>query len=360
MITEKELSDCMNRSYENQLYIYGIEKFKQSKFYCLKHLLWLIAVLFISPLVNSTLNTIYVCYSELHMKIFNCTAEDTVICCGKYLSTFKDIRKRKSFYSIWRLNSRIINTIKSILFYFKNRDLLSLPFTYVIEYYIIYLFICEAGVEKIVCGGNFDRYATFLSLIIGKKGNEFIGIQHGIIALESIPNKVYFSEYNAIDNNEIFKMMKLNNNNDCRYCVTGFHSNIEWDILENNNKKVIAIASQDRHIDMTLSMIHYIYKMIDLRNYQIVVYPHYREDYNKYRAIKDQCPELLIFQTKRHRNIDILITFYSTIVYDFWSINQSIQVLCKKIEGFSPSYYDADNVRVFDTVENMIDYINTL
>lgn len=87
---------------------------------------------------------------------------------------------------------------------------------------------------------------------------------------------------------------------------------------------------------------------------KVIAFPHYREKERQYRNIKKEHPELLIETNDRYSNIDLLITFYSTIVYDFWSVNPKLNVKCLRIPGYEPGYYGRSNVEVYDEVYRLV------
>lgn len=86
--------------------------------------------------------------------------------------------------------------------------------------------------------------------------------------------------------------------------------------IDKRYKAIIAISSQDKHLWNTMELINYLVPNMD-ESILWVVYPHYREYIGLLSIYIPQCRNLVISKIERHKNIGILITFYSTIVYDF-------------------------------------------
>lgn len=132
---------------------------------------------------------------------------------------------------------------------------------------------------------------------------------------------------------------------------------LEWENLDSKGKYVIGVASQDWYTSKTLSLLRCLLEKCDTTKYMVVVFPHYRESAEQYAAIQHEFSELIIKTGKRYRNIDLLVTFYSTIVYDFWAVNPSLKVKCLEIEDYEPSYYARPNVSIYKKNSELVDSI---
>lgn len=349
----KSILEAIKKSYDNQIAIYRLEQVNIGIKDYVKHFIWLLVLLIFSPKINTNDRDIIFVYSELHIKIIGCKEKENVIGLGKYLCDFNSIRKHKSIYSVWNIRKRIKVYLSGLFFGIKFYRLLKVPLTYIIEYYSIDIFLKQMDIRSVVCAGIFDRYATVLSFLCKGKNIKFIGTQHGIVATTAIPHKVYFDEYNVFDECELSVAKKIIENTDCKYNVKIFESNVMWSQIENYGKLIIAIASQDRHTNVTKRLVKLLCEEIDLNKIRLILYPHYREDISVYQKIQQDYPELYISHHERYYNIDILITYYSTIAYDYFQKNKSIDIMCLRLNGFNPGYYCKEGVCVCDSAETL-------
>ena len=331
---------------------------KKGKFYIAKYYIWLILFVFISPL-KKTVSKIFICtptpICEKRLSIF---AEN-----GEYFKfanmnkKISEIHTNLSVLSPYKTHERLQLLYNSFLFFIKNKNELKGYLHYTIECFFIMNYITQMKISKIISCVFPDRYTTLLSCLGKYLGIKVIGVQDGSAVNISPPIKLYFNEINVFGEFEEEIIKCYIENRDCKYVKTGFTSVLKWKSVNKNNKKYIAIASQDWHTDMTIKIIKMLMSIIDLNKYEIVLFPHYREKREEYAKILKKFPKLIIEYGARYSNIDLLITYYSTIVYDFWSINNNMPVLCLHIPGYEPSYYKRENVYVLQDIKELCIYI---
>lgn len=347
---------AINASYENQQYLLRKEQVEFGLKEILVHFVWLCILIFLSPHKSDRYRKIYMVYSERHIKALNCYDVKEVFSLGKCLSDMQSIRTQTSCFSPFGRLERVKILFKASVFFLKNRKKIETPYTYLLEYYSIDVFLDYEHPEVVYCAGHFDRYMTVLSYLLDYKEIKLIGSQHGILANVDIPNKIIFYRFDAYDEHEAKRAKKFIKNDDCIIRIKGFTSDLEW-IHNKKQKVIVAVASQDRHVAVTKQLLKLMMQSLDLNKVEVIVYPHYREKSDEYRDLKQDYVDLKFLNKQRYSNIDILVTFYSTIVYDYFAINPSIKVVCFALPGFEVEYYERDNVHVY---KNMQDFIEGL
>ena len=97
-----------------------------------------------------------------------------------------------------------------------------------------------------------------------------------------------------------------------------------------------------------------------LNEHVVILYPHYREHIEQYKKLVDDFPMLVVEEKKRYSDIDVLVTFYSTIVYDYWSINPNLEVVCFPMNKYSAAYYGRKNVYVENSIDRLINKLSEI
>lgn len=349
------LLNAMKASIRNHEFCTEREEKKRNLSYKIKYISWYILMIFISPYTKITGDTMVCAMTPVNEKrLKNYTENGVMFRFAKLNSSFFQMQRNVSVLSSLSLKRRLSVSLNAIRFYKRNKKDLKGYLHFVLEYYSIYNFLKEKQVTAIVSPCMYDRYCTYLSYLGHAYGVKLIGIQDGAAIDIKVPCKIYCTQMYCFDKFEGDIIRRFILNDDCEYIYVGFSSVLEWEDIDRNGKYVIAVASQDWYTRKTLALLKCFLKECDSKKYTIVVFPHYRERAEQYDELKSEFPELIIKTGKRYRNVDLLVTFYSTIVFDFWSVNPDLNVKCLKIEGYEPSYYRRPNVSVYEKDSELV------
>lgn len=321
--------------------------------YKFKYLIWFVLLLIVSPqkeVVGDRAIFVMSPLSEKRLKDF-CKTED-VYSFGKLNSKLNDMKVKRSTISPFKKAERVKLFFRGVGYYLRHRAELSGYLHYVMEYYSIGEFLIKFSPKEVVTPGMYERYSTLISYLAHGFGIKIIGVQDGAAVDIGVPYKLYCDKMYAFDEFEADTIKKFMLNENCEFILTGFISYLKWDKYP-KTKKLIAIASQDWFTDKTKELVRAIANNIDFNKYEIIIYPHYRETLSQYNDIVHEFPQIKIITGVRHSNIDLLITFYSTIVYDFWSVNKDLPVICLHIDGYEANYYRRKNVYVTESIEEI-------
>lgn len=325
---------------------------RKGLFYKFKYNIWIVLLILMSPHKKNMTKKFICIGTPVNEKRFFYYIKK----CDEYFKvanlnkTISDIKKNYSVLSPYDLKTRVELYIKAVFYYFFNRKNLKGYFHYMAEYYFIANYLINKSVTEIYTCVFPERYTTYLSQMAKYFKIKIIGIQDGPAVNFNPLNMLYFSEIYVFDEYEKNIIKKFIENKNCKFIYTGFVSFLEWDIFDKKEKKLIAIASQDWFTEKTIEIVDRLAEDLHWEQYQIVIFPHYREDIKQYKELCEKYPQLIIKVGSRYKNIDLLITYFSTIVYDFWSINKDLQVICLQIKGYEPSFYSRENVCVIPDI----------
>lgn len=339
--------EAMTAAINNGEFCNRLSNTNKENLYVVKYYGWLVLLTLLSPhraIYNKIFVAVQTKVNEKRLNDF--TKQDLYFKYANLNKSLNEIKCNISVLSPYKFKERLNIISRAVRFYKENRGRLEGYLHYVIDYYTIAYYIICNDIEKIVSSGMYERYCTFLSYLGKGIDIEIIGVQDGAAIDVDVPSKIYCNKMYVFDEFEKNIIKKFIANADCKFFLTGFTSTIKWDYL-NTEKKILAIASQDWFTDKTLKIAERIMDVIDLKVIQPVIFPHPRENISDYRQLQRKYPDLIVTNSK-YKNVDILITFYSTIVYDFWTVNSKLKILCFPIDGFRPSYYDRENVIVAD------------
>lgn len=327
--------------------------------YKLKYMVWFVLLIFAAPYKKEPSNR-FICANTpiSYRRLMDFCHVDECFTFARLNSNLKGMRQNKSILSPFSFIERIKITGNAISFYYRNRKCLKGYMHFILEYYAIAEYMIKFKPKTLISSGMYDRYCTLLTHLAKGYGIESIGVQDGAAIDINVPYKVYCDKMYAFDEFEAETIKKFMLNKDCEYIYTGFVSYLKWETYDKKGKKVIAVASQDWFTDKTKELVREIANKIDPEKYKLIVYPHYRETKSQYDDIVREFPQIKIITDVRHSNIDLLITFYSTIVYDFWSVNKELPVICLHLEGYKANYYKRENVFVAENIQEVIKKIN--
>lgn len=321
--------------------------------YKIKYLVWYILLIFFSPRLKGTQNIMVCAINPVgEKKLLPYSSDSNLFRFAKLNDSLNKIRKNRSVLSTYNIHERLLITKKAIQVY-KSYDKLHGYLPYVLEYYAICYYMIDKKVKSLYCQGTCERYGTLLSTIAEKYHIYVVAVQDGACVVTNIPEKIFCNEVKCFDEYEASQFKKINKNEKCVYEYIGFSSNIKWSRL-GIEKKIVALASQDWHTNLTKKLARKIMYELKRYNVEVVLFPHYREDVRIYDNLKNEWPNLIISRSERYSNVDILVTFYSSIVYDFLSIKPSLNIVCLQIPGYTPAYYNRENVRVCKKIDEVI------
>ena len=188
---------------------------------------------------------------------------------------------------------------------------------YILQYMALKKFECV----EVSIAGQFDLNASFLS-IYRTTGLDFslLGYQHGLFELPPEPHQytpIYFDEYHLLfRESEPWFVNHFLDNPECVIKYRKHSAHINWHTLDHQSfDKVIAFAAQES-TPYDLKIIDTVLSYAEDRNALLLIYLHsnYRDFFLQHR-IKSR--NLKIFLRERHKNIDLLITRYSTLAMDY-------------------------------------------
>jgi hypothetical protein len=337
---------------------YNVSKGKK---YIFMHISWLFLLFLFSPhKKNSGVRSTCVKYNKLDDHILDEVKCDDTLYLGNFIKKFQDIKKRNTIFSLYNFPNRVNNIVNSLIV-FKRAKISPKYIGLWIEYYFMNLYLEKVNPKEVICAGHFDRYATWCSYICETYSIKYTIYQHGVITREDLPSKIFCSEFFLFNDQEKeFAKDIIMNPEICSFKTKDFKSQLTFANKSVCSHFVIAVASQDLHTNLTIDIIEYIAKRFNNCNVHIYVYPHYRENVNRYVELQHFYDNIEVYQDERHTNVNLLITFYSTIVYDFLSVNDQIDVICYKIPNIEVSYYNYHDVSLVDSFEGLYQEISKL
>lgn len=314
-------------SVQNYEWCNRCQEISRNYIYKIKFIVWYLLLIILAPYKKLD-NTKMVCaITPVNKKRLMAYIEnDNLFCFARLNSCFHQMRVNNSVLSPYSIVQRLMICREAILFYKRFRDRLRGYFHLTLEYYSIAKYIDDHGIKTIISPCMYDRYCTFLSYYAHSKSIEIIGVQDGAAIDINIPRKVYCTLMNCFDEYESEIIKKFIANKDCKFHFVGFTSTLAWQNYESHGNYTIAIASQDWFTNQTLHLLESLLDQVKNKTINVVLFPHYREKADQYKCIKAKYPQLVVETGDRYANIDLLITFYSTIVYDFWSVNPKLNV----------------------------------
>lgn len=355
-LSEDQLVSAIVKSNNNYKYLSDSNTVKKSKLYKAKYFGWLAALILLSPRLNDEDDSFVTVINPTgKRRILEFLNLDCYYSFAKLNDSIEKIKRNRSVLSSYRISKRIKITMGALIFYMRNRKQLKGFLCFVIEYYYIAYFLSNHETKEIVFQGLYDRYNTLFSYLGWFLNIPLIAYQDGACVTDQIPEKIYCNKMYCFDEFEEKQFKKYFSNEDCVFQYTGFKSLLKWETLRPKQNKVIAIASQDWYTGKTIEVIQHVMDNYESEKYTVILFPHYRESIEQYKDVAKKYPKLIIEPGRRYSNIDVLITFYSTIVYDFWSVNNSLKTVCLHIQGYEPAYYSRSNVVVCENYSDMLD-----
>lgn len=353
----EELITIFYMGKQNANFVLDLNKQKNNVFYNIKYLIWILSVIIFSKTKPVDLKEVNFSYNKVHDKFLN--FKGVKISHSSEISKIYLIKKNNTIMSNFNTGYRVVLLIRGIglgiKYKIKIRDM-----CYWLDFIFIYTFIIKNKISKINICGHYDRYATWISYICKRQNVNFNISQHGALSNYKLPNKIYcdnFYLFNYIEEKVVKEYLIINDS--CNFIIKGFKTNLKFINIDKNKKIVyIGIASQPKFTDKTIDIVRYISKEFGER-VRVIVYPHFREDLNKYKDIENMA-NLQVYIEQKHKNIDILLTYYSTIIYDYMSVGFEGKYICMPPEKTYMSFFELENLEVLSGKQQLNEYISNL
>lgn len=252
----------------------------------------------------------------------------------------------------------ILNSIKSKEKYRAN-SLFHLNKIRKIDFQLASTFISKHC--EIYTAGHFDVYTSIASLLREKSIiSRLNGQQHGLFEkfTPAVPNKLFFDTFKLlfVESKKYFNYY-LSANPQCIISYNGIFFSPEFIFPFKEEKTfVLAYALQDDDYQSDLQNVTHITSCIKGKNIKLIIYPHPN---NRYTTLKELSftDNIYIYPTDRHKNIDAIITRYSTIGIDYAKIGIPAIYLASQD---SVCIFDGNNalinvIRNHDELDKIID-----
>ncbi len=186
--------------------------------------------------------------------------------------------------------------------------------------------------KSIATSSQFCPYLQLLSIYKKRYVNVEWNLhlfQHGVYEIDRFKrdyNKVYADKLFYKFNQSLYWLkQKYIDNKNCQYCLVSYKPNVKSYLKKCDQKKIIAYASSGlfKRDIIILKKLDFIIK--HYKNIHIIYYPHPQVAYQKSILIKNSFKDLSIEYNKRFKNIDLLLTGYSSIGFDY--LNMGVKVL---------------------------------
>jgi hypothetical protein len=353
------LKRCFEGGIKN--YYYYVKKHnikKHSIFFIIKYYLWLITVILFSPRKSFISRDVIFIYGDLHERIFLSESINKKVYIGLGLKNFHQIINNASVLSIFPIKERLKILVESIKT-FRRTDLSLRLLHFWIDFYLIYIFLRYISPDSIKVAGHFDKYTTWLSYIAHYNSINFSITQHGAIEKIYLPSRIYCNNvyvYNEYEKKFIYDYLLLNK--DCNFYIKGFKSYLNFTYYQRSDGKyIIGLASQDLYTHKTIELIQRLNLLNINKEIEILVYPHYRENYKAYTKLFRKYGNIKIYPKDRHYNINVLITYFSTIIYDYIHIDKQIKLVCFPPENIEMSFFLHPRVCIINSFEELREII---
>ena len=191
------------------------------------------------------------------------------------------------------------------------------------DYLLHYMALKKLGRVEVAIASQFEIYVSFLSTY-RKIGLEFllVGYQHGLFELPPEPHQycpIHFDEYYFLfRESEPWFVKNFLSNPNCIIKHREHQSTITWKNVDREGfDKVLAYAAQDS-LPYDLKIIDTLLFYAEDTNALLLIYFH--PDYGDFPLQhRTESRNLKVFLRERHKNIDLLITRYSTLAMEYRS-----------------------------------------
>ncbi len=353
--TEQSLTSAIMASIDNYRFQRQHNATDRTNLYKAKYICWIGLSILFSPRIKINNNRFVAVITSIGEKrIEELYPNEDIFRFARLNDSFANLMLNRSVLSPYGRLKRIGVLCDSLAFFWRHRNELKKYVHFSIEYYFIANYLCHFSIDEIVFQGVYDRYNTFFSYIGKALGIRLVAVQDGACIVSSIPRKLHCDKVFCFNEFEEENYRKIVESNSCEYVHIGYRSLIKWSRFYDSSKFIIGIASQDWLTSKTMEIIDALMNYSQSKEYIVILFPHYRESLLSYQEVIKKYPQLIVEDRYRYSNINVLITYYSTIVYDFWNINEDIKIVCYRIPGFDAAYYKSERVHICQNTEELI------
>ena len=178
-----------------------------------------------------------------------------------------------------------------------------------LDFYFLVSFLSRQFIKTVNGRGHYDQNATWLGFLSRIIGYEYNIYQHGVVSKKvDVPHKFPCDKVFVFDNYSanVFK----NNiilNDDCQYEVIDFSPSVKFQKIEKNQPYIyIGLVEQNDP-----NWINNMVKLLQNNNVIIYVMKHPLTDYHY------QSTENIIVTDKKILNLDLIVSYNSTLVLDY-------------------------------------------
>lgn len=175
--------------------------------------------------------------------------------------------------------------------------------------------------------GQIDREATILSFICSNKNLRLNILQHGIVVdfgKEFVKLKVqgFYYLFDFLKTNFLHALEITKPTNMYHFPKTG---NLPY-IFESKGKKIIAYATSPATSQQDKKNIEQILEYIKNKKYCLIIYPHPLDSKKQYEYLG-----VPIYAEKRFSNVDLFMSMFSTLGFEYMEINVYTVFLAEKM-----------------------------
>ncbi|MFZ2492697.1 MAG: hypothetical protein WA208_14550 [Thermoanaerobaculia bacterium] len=221
-----------------------------------------------------------------------------------------------------------------------------------LEFVALRSMVSENELRSVTTFAHHDRYATWLGGLCAARGVKFRIVQHGAIADQAVVAQIHCDEvvcFNELER-ELFRK-HIVANDDCDYVLTP-PEGTEFRSIGDASRPVIAVAAQGPATPEAKDVIRVVNAAV--RGGTVLVYPHHEDRATLTPPESDWNNRIVVSEYERHDDIDLVITFFSSIVYDYLSAPKfKGRIWCVVLHGFEMAFYSHPRVSVLRSLDEL-------
>lgn len=342
---------------ENQGYIYNVVNTKRSLFFEIKKSCLLILYILLSKKGQVQPSKAIKIVNGNHQFKVLAELEYQKILIGASLIKISGETLNNSMFSSLGLSERLRVLFKSLRFFLRGNTHATLSES--IEFVGLSMLFETLAPKIVLVAGHFDRYTTWIAYLAEIYGFELAIMQHGCVGTESLPHKVPCSELFGFNEEEIlcFEDFIIKKRAAYKAHIKKANTTVKFTNFDNlNHDTLIAFATGWNLIDNSIDLV----KRIRALNFsgKIFFYIHPSADVENFAKLKEY--DVILCPIERHRNIDVLITHASSLVYDYQSIGFKGEIICFKDEQTQdrvPAMFNNPNIHVYDSIDKILAHV---
>ncbi|AOM76920.1 hypothetical protein [Pedobacter steynii] len=356
---EKSLVTSYKKGIDNQEYIYSIVDVKRNLVFEIKRNC-LVFFFFLFSRRNKSLDrNKFKIINGAHQNRILSEAEGTPVLIGSSLVNISKTTLSGSLFSFFSLREISGLFFSSLSLYIKaNRR--GFPAD-ALEFTAIQKMFRKFSPVSIEISGHFDRYSTWIGYLAEAYNSNLTISQHGCVASEALPYKIPCTSLKAFNEDEArcFEQYIIEKRNGFLLTIKGLYSAVKFVKFDNqSNQKLIAIPTGVDHLKEGMVEVIKGIRKSDA-NAIIFLYIHPTGDLNNFAALKQY--DVVFCRKERYENIDILITYFSSLVYDYQSIGFKGRIICFQDDqtiNRIPAMFSNENVHLCTSVNKILEYVS--